>query len=351
MLLEVEGSLRLFGGVEMFKEKFKSELRALGYPFCLASAPTARAALWLARSQGAALENLPVELTGFDAGFLRSIGVATVGELLRLPRAGLAQRCGARVLQELDWALGAAPEPRAFFMPPPRFEAKLELPAEVEHAEGLLFGAQRLLAQLAGLLAARHEGIRAFKFFLEGDRSTVVEIGLASPSRDAERLAQVLRERLSRLVLIEPVKEIRLEAGEFAPLPGMSAGMFGDAAGEAEDWARLLERLRARLGHAAVHGLAAQADHRPEHAWRRIEPGEWDPREAPAPGPRPLWLLEPQRLQEGEFSPLVGPERIESGWWDGDDAKRDYFIARLPNESLAWVYREEGEWFLHGLFA
>jgi len=47
----------------------------------------------------------------------------------------------------------------------------------------------------------------------------------------------------------------------------------------------------------------------------------------------------------------AGPERIESGWWDGDDAKRDYFVARLPNASLAWVYREEGEWFLHGLFA
>jgi len=127
--------------------------------------------------------------------------------------------------------------------------------------------------------------------------------------------------------------------------------MFGDAACEAEGWARLLERLRARLGHGAVCGLAAQPDHRPEHAWRRVEPGEWDPREALPPGPRPLWLLEPQRLKEGEFTALAGPERIESGWWDGDDAKRDYFVARLQNASLAWVYREAGEWYLHGLFA
>jgi protein ImuB len=100
-----------------------------------------------------------------------------------------------------------------------------------------------------------------------------------------------------------------------------------------------------------VHGLAAHSDHRPEHAWRRVEPGEWDPREAPALGPRPLWLLEPKKLKEGGFTPLVGPERIESGWWDGDDAKRDYFVARLPDSSLAWIYREEGEWYLHGLFA
>src|SRR5688572_7907820 len=351
LLLEVQGSLRLFNGFDGLEKRLTVGLGELGYGFSLATAATARAALWRARGEGAALETLPVEVTRFDVEFLRSIGIATLGELLSLPRPGLGQRCGARVLEELDWALGAAPEPRAFFTPPPRFEAKLELPAEVEHAEGLVFGAQRLLAQLAGLLAARHEGVRGFRLFLEGEQCTLVEVGLASVTRDAERLAHVLRERLSRLVLIEPVKEIRLEAGDFSPLPGTSVGMFGDPAGEAEDWARLVERLRARLGHAAVYGLAVEPDHRPEYAWRRIEPGEWDPREAPAPGPRPLWLLEPRKLQEGEFAPLVGPERIESGWWDGDDARRDYFIARLPNESLAWVYREAGEWYLHGLFA
>jgi protein ImuB len=163
----------------------------------------------------------------------------------------------------------------------------------------------------------------------------------------------VLRERLGRMVLARPVEAIRLEADGFAPLHGTSGGMFGDPAGEAEDWACLVERLRARLGHAAVCGLAAHPDHRPEHAWRRVEPGEWDPREAPAPpGPRPLWLMNAAtRLGENQFVLLAGPERIESGWWDGDEAKRDYFVARLPDASLAWIYREAGEWYLHGIFA
>jgi protein ImuB len=66
-----------------------------------------------------------------------------------------------------------------------------------------------------------------------------------------------------------------------------------------------------------------------------------------------LWLVEPpRRLAEGEFSLLAGPERIESGWWDGAEARRDYFIARTGKASLAWIYRErEGGWFLHGYFA
>jgi protein ImuB len=101
-----------------------------------------------------------------------------------------------------------------------------------------------------------------------------------------------------------------------------------------------------------VCGLATQPDHRPEQAWRRVEPGEWDPREFRQPGPRPLWLLEaPRRLGAAPFTLLAGPERIECGWWDGDEAKRDYFIARLANDAAGWICREGGEWTLHGLFA
>ena len=51
---------------------------------------------------------------------------------------------------------------------------------------------------------------------------------------------------------------------------------------------------------------------------------------------------------------LAGPERIESGWWDGNDVARDYFVARNPAQSLLWIYRERregGGWYLHGFFA
>ena len=159
------------------------------------------------------------------------------------------------------------------------------------------------------------------------------------------------RERLATVSLSRPVEAIGLEAGDFTPLGGRSAGMFGDAAGEAEDWARLLERLQVRLGAQAVHGLTTCPDHRPEYAWRRVAPGDWDPREFRQAGPRPAWLLEPRRLGEAGFALLAGPERIECGWWDGDDTRRDYFVAQLQGETLAWIYREAGEWYLHGLFA
>jgi protein ImuB len=355
LLLEVEGSLRLFGGLAPLQEKIGRGLAQMGMQASTGTAATARAALWLSRHDQASLEATPIEAAceGEPLAFLQSIGIATLGALLRLPRAGLARRCGQALLDDLDRARGALPEPREFFSPPPRFAARLELPAEVAHAEGLLFAARRLLVQLEGLLAARQAGIRDFTLTLfHAELESRIPVGLASPAREAERLAQLLREKLAATALARPVEAIRLEAENFEPLHACSGALFGDPGAQAEGWARLLERLRARLGREAVSGLATHPDHRPEHAWRRVEPGEWDPRDFRQPGPRPLWLLEQRRkMEESRFVLLAGPERIESGWWDGDEASRDYFIAQLADASLAWVYREKEGWFLHGLFA
>jgi protein ImuB len=294
------------------------------------------------------LEDQPVENE-----FLKSIGISKIGEVLQLPREGLAKRCGQELIDDLDRALGTLPEPRQFFAPPARFDATLELPGAVTHAEGVLFAARRLLVQLEGLLAARQAGVRRFSLslFHLRKKTTAIEINLASPAREAERMARLLREKLGAVSLREPVEAIRLEAADFAPLGERSRGMFGDAPAEGEDWARLAERLQVRLGAGSIHGLTTQPDHRPEYAWRRVEPGDWDPREFRQPGPRPLWLLDPpRRLGQADCELLAGPERIECGWWDGDEAKRDYFIAR-SEASLVWVYRESGDWFMHGLFA
>ena len=354
MLAEVQGSLRYFAGLKPLVRELTGGMERLGFELRLGLGRTPRAALWRARSGQARLAAVPLDLLDADAEFFRSIGAATVGDLMRLPREGLARRCSARVLEDLDRARGTRPEPRTFFVPPRRFSAALDLPADVAHAEGVLFAARRLLLQLEGTLAAQQAGIRRFELSLVHRRGdpTRLEIGLASPARNAGRLGHLLRERLGRLPLAQPVQALRLEAGDFTALHGRSGGMFGDAAADAEDWLQLVERLRARLGRDAVHGLALYPEHRPELAWRNVEPGEWEPRESPRVGARPAWLLQRARPAAPEgLQLLAGPERIESGWWDGDDARRDYFIARSASGAMLWVYREAGEWFVHGLFA
>jgi len=263
----------------------------------------------------------------------------------------------------MDQAGGKAPELREFFVPPARFVARLVLPAPVAQAESALFAARRLLSQMEGFLAARHAGVRSFSLRLLHDDlpETEVKVGLAACGRDAEHFARLLRERLGGLVLKAPLEAIRLEAAELELLPGKNGSLLPDARDGGEEWLRLVERLRARLGSEAVHGLRTHPDHRPEHAFRHVAfgTGNLDATEKKSEirGPRPLWLLDPpRRLAEGEFALLAGPERIESGWWDGAEAQRDYFIARTGQSSLAWIYRQRGaepgrSWFLHGFFA
>jgi protein ImuB len=157
------------------------------------------------------------------------------------------------------------------------------------------------------------------------------------------------------------VEAIRLQAADFEPLHEATASLFRDARDAGEDWARLLDRLAARLGETAVRGLAIHSEHRPEFASQAVTPESFSgPRLTPPPeeqgsgsGPRPLWLLEtPRRLVENEFVLLAGPERIESGWWDDGEVRRDYFIARTGDAALVWIFRErERGWFLHGIFA
>jgi protein ImuB len=51
---------------------------------------------------------------------------------------------------------------------------------------------------------------------------------------------------------------------------------------------------------------------------------------------------------------LAGPERLETGWWDGEDARRDYYILELATGQRAWAFcpvNEPGVWMLHGWFA
>jgi len=359
MVAEVAGSLRFHGGFEPLKAKLQQGLTELGFKAAFAFAPTARAASWRAAGGGGALEELPVAVTGLAPAalaLLASLGVKTVGGLMRLPRGGAARRFGAGLLRQLDQACGKAPEPREFFVPPARFTARLELPAPVPQAEQALFAARRLLAQMEGFLAARQAGVRSFSLGLlhHGLPATEVKLALAAPGRSAEHFARLLRERLGALALRSPIEAITIEAGDVENILQRNKNLFDDRPGGEEGWLRLIERLQARLGNDAVHGLATHEDHRPERAWIPVFPGESiSAKEKTENQPRPLWLLEPpRRLAEGEFALLAGPERIESGWWDGAEARRDYFIARMGEASLAWIYRErEGNWFLHGLFA
>jgi protein ImuB len=392
LLLEVEPSLRLFGGLDTLIARIRTGTAQLGFASRIACAPTATGAWLLARHRdgvcaqtgaqlNARLAALPAALLDSarpHLATLESIGVRTLRDLVQLPRAGLARRFGKALLIELDRAFGRQPEPRPWFDMPLAFEARLELLAQVENAESLLFAARRLIVQLGGWLNARHAAVQAFELLGQHDDrpATRLNVRLADASRDIGRLTGLLRETLAVTRLPAPVHTLELRCDEITPLPAANGEMFPVPASSREGLGRLIERLQARLGRTQVQRLLIAQDHRPEAAYR-IESVEHLPRGGagdPKPPttavggalPRPLWLLgRPIALSErnnrpywhGPLTLLAGPERIESGWWDDALIQRDYFIATDDSDLLLWIYRERlpdarshQGWFIHGKF-
>ncbi|MGH8244550.1 MAG: Y-family DNA polymerase [Steroidobacteraceae bacterium] len=374
VLAEVRGSLDLFGGVMALMRRALAGLRGSGLQASLALAPTPRGALWIARSglgltvtQSDAMPGLAARLPlaclqwpADTVAALTGLGIQSVADLLRLPRAGFAARFGPRFLDELDEGLGRRRSARRRHVLPERFDEQLELPAPAGGTAGLQPACERLLRNLDAFLCARASGVGALRVDLLHRRQapTRIRLGLTRLAGDAGHLRMLLRERLAQCRLPAPVVALRLRSGILLPLSLREAGLFGHGQGaDPEATARLLDRLRARLGRDAVFGICPVPEHRPERAWRIAEPGGTTPLplQWPAMRPaRPLWMLaEPQPFDGWEEARLTGPERIETGWWDGHDVRRDYYVALTCAGVRLWVFRERPPgrgWFLHGVF-
>jgi protein ImuB len=449
LLLEIKGSLKLFGPLERLHADIDDCWRRLALPAESATAPSTLAALWLARGGGypvviedlgmlaGHLAELPITCTAWDLErlqTLRAMGVTCMGELLRLPRAGLARRLGPAAVQDLDIALARQFAPRRAFVPRERFRARCDFETEIENVAYLEKALEPLIARCAEFLRERQAGVQALRLKLRhrAGPATRVHLGLASITGERRRLADVLVQKLGRLELEAPVRGLELISGSLQPLSAGSldvfAGLTGTGAGtgagcgrdsvpqcggrtpkptpagrpqgEGQDGpSQLVERLRARLGEDAVYGVASIPEHRPEAAWRRVHELSLTPasrmgekmidRGSGDGMPRPVWLLDaPLAISlpdiqdgpsqcggrtpkptptgrpqgEGQDGPsqcgLVlehGPERIESGWWDGRGVARDYYIARQrqPHGARLWVFqeRQSKRWYLHGVFA
>ncbi len=391
LLVEIGASLRLFGGRRALLRRV---VHAAGDAYTLqpAVAATPTAALWLARGAGArhtghrdaapgytphadtqALSHLPLSVCRWPqrtVDALTGMGVHTLGDCLRLPRDGLARRFGPDCLDALDRALGRQPDPQPAWQGRTRLHAGLELPAETTALVQLGHVLERLLARLAAQLDAREAGITALRLTLHHlhHPATVVEHTLTVPSRDAGHCLSLLMHRLERTRLAAPVVALVLDSAPLVALPpDARADLFDDSgrsSGDTDGVPRLVERLRARLGTDAVYGLCPVDEHRPEAAWQRVEDVTTTRRETPAMPhpPRPLWMLDtPLALDvhdgrpqhEGALVLVRGPERIETGWWDGSDITRDYYVAVSRRGSRLWIYRERRDargWYLHGIF-
>jgi protein ImuB len=293
-LLEVGSGLRLFGGLRTLLSRVSATVAEFGYTARIACAPTAWGAWLLAQARcvrqgrrwhvvketslahvldGLSVSLLPVAQAHRDA--FSHVGCTTLADLRQLPRSGVVRRFGSGILDLLAQAYGTRADPREAFRAPASFHAQLELPSRVDNADALLFAARRLIVQLAGWLSAHHAALGGYTLLLEHElasrhapKTSSLKVAWAIPSRDAEHLIWLLREKLNQTVLVAPVIELKLVADQISEYAGQSDTLFPMPESDGDSIARLLERLSARLGPENVLQMSVQDDHRPERAMR-----------------------------------------------------------------------------------
>ncbi len=380
LLLEVGGSAKLFGGIDVLLEKLRNDPRAPAAVEYHALAPSPGAAALLARLRPGTrvrrTENLQGVLRDISLAHLtrnrklltlmQGIGLSTIGEALELPRPELARRVGQEAVLLLDRLLGRMPDPRPLWQPPEHFQQSLLLLAEIDQAQVLQFPARRLLNSLSDFLHGRDAVTQQlhWRFLHREAPPSQLEQGMLRPDKRAEHFLELLRQHLERLQLPEAVVEMELRVDDWQAAEKIHEDLFVPQQHEDQGF---LERLRARLGEEAVHGLRSVPDHRPEKGWgfREALPASGDAAGPEEPlkgeGNDPLWLLpRPRRLpqrngrpwHEGCLQLSAFSRRVETGWWDGEDVTRDYYRARNPAGQELWVYRDRrsGQWFLQGVF-
>ena len=419
LFMDISGCAHLLGGEAGLVADLETRLRAQGFHVRLCLADTPGAAWAMARygqahiiEEGAHGEAiLPLSLSGLrlppaTVAALGRVGLKTIGCVAGLPRAPLAARYGARLMQRLDQALGRESEAISPIMPVAELSTERRLAEPVTHQEEVGHLIAALAAGIIEPLERRGLGLRRCRvrlFRVDGQVSEL-SIQTARPLRDARMISRLFAERIAGLH--DDLDAgfgfdlIRLDIVQADPFEGIQSEIMAHhAAGQGQD--ALLDRLGARLGLDRVQRFVLADTHIPERSFGR-QPVAGSGSAAPAarrPGSgnaalavahlpevagetitRPLILFDrPELIQtiaevpDGpplrfrwrnvsyEVARSEGPERIACEWWrDGRGARtRDYFRVEDHQGYRFWMFRhglygrETGDpaWYMHGLFA
>ena len=145
LLVEMKGSLKLFGGQEKLIKIMSDDLDGWGYKFGLAAGATPLLAevgaktRWRGRVSNRftfkEINTVPVSMFSFlpkQLELLKKMGVRTLGDYKKLPRKGLAERFGKDTLQQFDRLYGYEPDPQRFYIASQKENISITLDCEVE---------------------------------------------------------------------------------------------------------------------------------------------------------------------------------------------------------------------------
>lgn len=400
LLLDITGCADYFHGEDQLLRQAVEELSANGWIARIAIADTLGAAWGLAHYASTPvlaaagetermLHPLPIaalRLPAVAREALIRLGMATIGQLLALPRPDLPARFGPEVLQRLDQALGRLPEVVTPYRYLPEVQAYYRFEFPTDRRDVLDHVLDQVTQRVETVLRERGWGAKRVECWLyqESAQPVRLEVSLCRPNAEADHLGMLLRHRLEQTALTGPVRTVWLRVRVAEPVPGRQGEFFETGLADGEELSILLDRLSNSLGREAVTRVTVVPDPQPEYACR-FEPvvsaggktdataleAHFSPQFLRVFVHRPLRLWpQPQAIEVTSVVPdgppirfrwagtdygiasARGPERIETGWWRGQDVRRDYYAVLTRQGTRFWIFRQrdDGRWFLHGCF-
>jgi protein ImuB len=191
-------------------------------------------------------------------------GVATLGDLARLPRADVASRLGVAGQRLHEAAWGEDVTPLVASDPAPRFVERVELEWPVEGLEPLSFVLARVCDTLSGLLERADRGAVTLTTTLTLVTKAVHErvLTLPAPIRDAKVLRTLI---LLDLEAQPPAAGIDVVTIECGVTPGriVQKSLLAHDVPTVEDVTTLMARLQALMGDSRVGAPVVVDTHNP----------------------------------------------------------------------------------------
>jgi protein ImuB len=386
LLLDITGCDHLFGGEAALLAQLTANLAEAGLSAQGAIASAAASAMALARvrrdapiiragAEEKAVAPLPLgtalRLPGAMLEDLARLGLRVIGDVLRQPRAPLARRFGAPLLDALDAATGRRAPPITPIAAPPDLSVTRALPEPILTAEAIAALLDRLLVALCARLGRAGLGARRLcltAWRVDGTEQRLM-IGTGAPNRDPAHLARLFAEPLTSLAPELGFERFTLHALATDPMGAEGQGALPMGAAPRPDGvlAQLLDRLGQRLRLARP---APQPSHWPEKQWRAAAPHEapiatppgWGARAAPVLLRRRPEAVQVTTFAEGAPAALrwrgrhyaltraEGPLRLEAEWWHGGalPPARDYHRVQLASGERLWLCHAGGRWVVQG---
>jgi protein ImuB len=385
--LDVTGCAHPFGTEAGLAEDLRARLARwdLDARWAIAGTPGAAAALAChapyqvvpaTADLNAALADLPAAALRLPDGMadgLRRLGLTRIGSLTRLNRAALTARFGPALLLRLDQALGATEEPIFWPPPPPDWTEQERFAEPILTTEACQTVLDLLARRLCARLGAQNLGGRQFVAAFQRTDGTAQHraIATALPAQDPAYVLKLLTGRLDGLDPGFGIEAIALSAPSRETIRAEQTDLTRRPVPGAQALAQLVDALANRLNLTQLWRYAPRDSHLPERAARPVGPMDqaepaW---EADAGAPRPIRLFRrPERLHVTALLPddppsqfrwrgtlhrvraATGPERIAPEWWHGDGTPRDYYQVEDQQGGRFWVFRTQGDWWLHGVF-